>query len=420
MNNEIRSERADLFDPNMYIVMTFDVIGRIDCQSFIDAAKRAFTAFEATMSRVVLTDTGNAYYDKLPFSNCTAEVTHLDFDALILEYERKQLAIEQGEMMKVFVKRGDDRLSVLVMAHHLAGDGKSVVYYIERMMKECIGESGEFQPLRLLNEQTLPKGSKIPRFYHLLAGYFNRQWQKSGKVFDWSDRKRLHDAYWQQRSSVILKRQFSPECVERIKERAKAAGVSMNSYILTAFLKANRRYASVGLAVDARLDGNRSMSNQATGITAKYTYNDKLTFEQNARELHRRIYTKLRQPPRRYFILHFIPLFIPSLIDSLTMVACGLYDSKISKKAAAMMGYAPLKKSALSVTNLTRLDIADEYGSLKIANLCFIPPLVSYAYETIGIATTSSGMTITLHSMNDRYTDEEGQRFHAAMEFLET
>lgn len=29
-------------------------------------------------------------------------------------------------------------------------------------------------------------------------------------------------------------------------------------------------------------------------------------------------------------------------------------------------------------------------------------------------------MTITLHSMNDRYTDEEGQRFHAAMEFLET
>lgn len=419
MKNEILSERADLFDPNMYIVMTFDIIGGAELKSLVKAAERAFTAFESTMSKIVLADTGRAYYETMPSSGCKAQTTLSDFDDLIRENEKRPFAIENGEMMKVFVKQSNDKLSVLVMAHHLAGDGKSVIYYIERMMKEYIGECGEYQPLKLLNEDTLPEDTGISNLYRSLANRYNRHWEKSGRVFDWNDRKNLNDTYWLEKKSIILKRRFSAACVENIHSKSKAAKVSINSWILTAFMKENRRYKSVGLAVDARLDGNRSMSNQATGITAQYAYCDKLSFEQNAQRLHKRIYAKLSESSRRYFILHFMPLFAPPLIDSIMMCANGLYDNKVSKKAARIMGYAPLKATVLSVTNLTRLDIDEEYSNFRIENLYFVPPLVSYAYQTFGVATTSSGMTVTFHSMSDRYTKREKQMFNNAMAFLE-
>ncbi len=418
MQNEILSERADLFDPNMCIAITFDVAGAEE-QLFVEAARRAFTGFEATMSKIVLTNTGSAYYEKMHFSGCTAQTTHSDFNDLIRENEKKPFAIENGEMMRVFVRQSEGRLNLLVMMHHLAGDGKSAVYFVERMIKEYIGERGEYQTLKLLNKDTLPAGTNISRLYHWLAKHYNERWLKSGRVFDWDDKNNLHHTYWQERTSIILKRHFSPECVERIHTKSKAAKVSVNSWILTAFMRENKRYQSAGLAVDARIDGNRAMSNQATGIIARYIYSDMLTFEQNAYRLHKRIYTKLNKLPRRYFILRFIPLFTPSLIDSILMYVYGLYDNRTSKKAAAMMGYAPLKTNVLSVTNLTRLDIAQKYGDLRIEHFYFVPPVVSYAYQTFGIATTPSGMTVTLHSMNDRFTEREKQMFINTMDFLE-
>lgn len=419
MHNEILSERVDLFDPNMYIAITFDVVGGAEAQLLVDAARRAFTGFEATMSRIVLDNTGSAYYEKMQSSSCTAQTTDADLDDLIRENEKKPFAIENGEMIRVFVRQSEDRLNLLVMAHHLAGDGKSVIYFVERMMKEYIGEYGEYQPLKLLNEDTLPAGTNISSLYRLLANYYNRRWLKSGRVFNWDDRNSLYNTYWQERTSIILKQHFPHECVERIRAKSKAAKVSVNSWILAAFMRENRRYLSAGLAVDARIDGNRTMSNQATGITAPYIYSDRLTFEQNAQRLHKRIYTKLNRWPRRYLVLRFIPMFTPSLIDSILMYAYGLYDNRTSRKAAVMMRYVPLKANVLSVTNLTKLDIAEQYGDLHIENLYFVPPVVSYAYQTFGIATTSSGMTATLHSMNDRFAEQERQMFRNTMDFLE-
>ncbi|GEM_PF-1039771 len=419
MRKEILSERAELFDPNIYVLMTFDIVGGADVQLLIEAAKRAFTRFESPMSKIVLTDTGRAYYERMLSSGCTVQSTQSDFNDLIRTLERQRFAIENGELVKVFFRQTSDKVRVLVMSHHLAGDGKSIVYFIERMMKEYIGEQGEYMPLKLLNEDNLPSDSHISRLYSLMINSYKPSWAKSGRVFDWDDMDKLHDTYWKDRESVILSKQLSPECADKIHANAKAANVSVNSWILTAFMKANRRYKNVGLSVDARTDKNRTMSNQTTGFTTRFTYNDRLNFAQNARRLHLRIYKKLNNPTSRYFILHFVQLFTPPFIDSILMNVNGVFDNKISKKAAIMMGYGPFRRNGLSVSNLTKLDIADAYGNLRIENFSFVPPVISYTYQTFGIATTSSGMTITFHSMNDRFNDGERQMFFDAISILE-
>lgn len=418
MENRISSERADLFDPNIYITMIFDIIGEVDSEKLILAINRAFTAFEATMSRIVLQADGEAYYDKLLVSSCTAKMTHLDWRSLISENEKNTFSLETGELMRVFVKPFNNKATVFIMAHHLVGDGKSIVYFIERIMKEFIGEANTFQKLNLITEASLPKESRLPLWIKLWVNGFNHPWKKNGQVFCFDDYYKLHKIYWENRESVILTQSFLSDQVNIIHKKATDAGVSMNSYIVAAFIKGNKNLNPIGLAVNARMDENRTMSNQATGISIDYTYNEGLSFERNAQEVHKRIYRKLNSPVKKYFILRFMQMFQPALIDSIMMHTYGLYNHKVTNKLSKIMGYTSGGRTAVGITNLTKLDIGNIYGNYHIENLYFIPPAVSYSKQTIGIASIESGMTVAYHCMSDTYDENKKLLFEDAMRIL--
>ena len=104
MINKIATERGDLFDPNIYINIIFDIIGGIDSEELIAAINKAFNGYEATMSKVVLSPEGDAYYEKMPLSGCSVKITNLDWDGLIRENEKSTFSIQTGELMRVFVK----------------------------------------------------------------------------------------------------------------------------------------------------------------------------------------------------------------------------------------------------------------------------------------------------------------------------
>ncbi|MBQ7076890.1 MAG: hypothetical protein IJM91_01995 [Lachnospiraceae bacterium] len=61
-----------------------------------------------------------------------------------------------------------------------------------------------------------------------------------------------------------------------------------------------------------------------------------------------------------------------------------------------MLGYGKKTKN-LSVTNLTRLDIPDMYGEFKVDFFSFIPPVVSYGKNIVGVSTLGDCTVIVLH-----------------------
>ncbi len=62
MKNEILTERVNLFEPNDYIFFCVELCGDFTADMLAKAVRAAFEANEATMSKIVLTDSGNAYY----------------------------------------------------------------------------------------------------------------------------------------------------------------------------------------------------------------------------------------------------------------------------------------------------------------------------------------------------------------------
>ena len=418
MKNLIRSERIDLFEPNIYIEFLVQITGNPEVEDVVEAVNAAYAANEVTMSRVVLTEDGAAFYEKMDVSGCLILVTENDWETVILENEKIPFQLNRGELVRVFICLADADMKLLIMAHHLAGDGKSVTYLLEDIMMALSGETLTYRKMQLITEQTFPREAKLPRYFKWYAKAFNWNWRRSGRCFSWEDYEALHASYWREYSSRILYESFSAKEVMELKARAKKAGVSVNSYIATAFLRANKEHHCIGMAVDARGDGNRSMSNQATGISADYTYLEQQSFAENTRRLQRKIYQKLERPVMKYFVLQFMALFDPTLIDSILLETYRLYENKTTRKLARVLGYQGKKTRELGITNLTKLEIPCTYGRYGITGALFVPPVVSYAKHIIGVVTMEDGMSISYHYMSCENDAEARTFFEKAIGYI--
>ncbi|TCL55216.1 condensation domain-containing protein [Kineothrix alysoides] len=418
MKHCIYSERTDLLEPNIYIQFLVQITGNPDLDELVSAIKTVFSANEATMSRIVYDKNGDAYYERMPESGCKVSILKGDWKNIIRENEKVTFAIDQGELMRVFVNVAEEDIFLLIMAHHLAGDGKAVTYFIEDVMTALSGGQLGYKPMQLISNKSMPEKSELPLLLKLYVYILNKKWKYTGNTFHWDDYYKIHEVYWKERSSEIVFERFSPEEINRIHAYAKKIGVSVNSYIATAFLEADRNNETIGMAVNIRMDKNKSISNQATGISVDHLFSDKITFDENAQIVHKRVLYKLRKPVMKYFILRFIPLFTPSLIDSVLLYTYGLYENRTTQKLARLMGYAGGKTRELGITNLTKLDIPNTYGIYGLKNGLFIPPVVSYAKHIIGVSTMEDGMAVSYHFMNDQDREKELEFFRRAVRNL--
>ncbi len=418
MNKLLCTERLDLFEPNIYIGFLVQLTGSAAPDAVVSAVKTAFAANEAILSKVVLNANGDAYYEKMSQSGCTVTVCNDDWREILRCNEKIPFSIDKGELIRVFVITSNNELSLLIMAHHLAGDGKAVTYFLEDIMTALSGVRLDYKPMRLITTGFLPEGTKLPLIFKWYAAFYNRKWKRSGRIFNWNNYADIHHAYWHSHESRIVFERFSPEELGDIRAYAKRIGATVNSYITTAFLQANRKSGTIGIAVSVRENNDKSMSNQVAGINVDHAYDSNAAFEENVCHVHKKVQCKLANPVMKYFVLRFIPLFNPGLIDSVLMSAYGLYDNKTSHKLAKVMGYVGSKKRELGITNLTKLDIPDTYGPYGIKHGLFIAPVVSYARRIIGVSTMNDGMTVSYHFMSDQDKDMELAFFERAVRIM--
>lgn len=446
----IETERQDLFDVSIVIAMRFHIRGNVSETAIRTAFDRAVKYHEILGTRVKKDENDIAYYEKPDNMSPDKESDISSFDSnkilfeesdwlsIIRREEKKRFRIEEGEFIRGFVYASDDDVNVgssaestgegidiLFMMHHLGGDGKSLVYFIETFMKylsendpqtledieiskfidEVKGDLERKEERNSLEMRTIPAGDLSDEALKdrvgplaLMPKIFNKQWLKDPKrqTFSFEDMDKAYEEYWSTRESEIKEYIISPEQTAKIHARCKEWNIGFTAYITTSFLRRMGRKLDIGYAVDAREDGNRSMGNQATGISIKYSYNYDKSFRKNAEKVQRLLTKKLEDEEARNFVLPFMAAFEPSLVDAINLEHAGTFKSKTSRKLANILGYRKKTKD-LSISNLTRLDIPDTYGSLKIDFLSFIPPVISYGKNIIGLSTIGDCTIMTIH-----------------------
>lgn len=373
--------------------MCVEIAGKVCLHKLTAAIREAYQANETTMSKIVL-EHGMAYYERMPVSGCKIEVIDSDWIELVRENEKRTFAIDRGELVRTFVIPSETDTQIVIMAHHLAGDGKSVIYFIQDIMSVLAEIPFTYKPLTLLTANSF-SGTNLSLSAEFYAHYCHCRWKNT--VFTWQDYYDLHTKYWKTFSSDITYKTLSRAETEQIIEKAKQTGCSVNSCLVTMFLQKYQKKCEVGIPVSIRENQNEAMANLTSGISIKHRYDTTKTFAENAVQVHGKIQKKLLQ--KRVFVLQFLAKLPPTLIDAVLLNTHGCYSHQLAERTAKIMGYIG-KTRDLGITNLTVPDIPTLYGSYQIKNIIFVPPAVSYSHNIIGISTVNGKMTFSFHNMD--------------------
>lgn len=406
MRYKISSERTNLFAPNVHVAMSVLIKGCRNLEDLTQAIQIACLQNEILSCKIVIDENGEAFYEPICTPNqsiiCHESSSANQWVSIIKEQECIPFDIFHGELVRFFLLKEGDHIRLLLIAHHLAGDGISYTYLIEDIMRALHKEmESALKPLKLFDTKNLSKKYQLSLPLRIMIRYLNRSWKKHGKVFDQEDYDRIYHSYWSNRSTEIYTYRLNEEDYLKLKQKASECKVTLNTLIQTAMLRAYQEKANVGLAVSIRPEGFKGMANYASGIAFDYQYSPYKSLSENAKAVHQRIQKKLNDYKRKYFLLQFLDALEPTLIDSTYFAAFAGYEEKLAKKLCRMFGFSGKAKD-LSITNLTKLDIPTDYGEYSIEDFWFVPPLISNSKRLFGIATLGNSMNLTFHVENSK------------------
>lgn len=386
----LSTERPNLFEPNPYIVMLVELAGNMRPHDLVTAIQHAYAAHEVTTSRISLHN-GVARYEPMTSSGCTAQIDDDNWHDLIRKQERLPFALDEGELIRSFIIPTPNGAQLVIMAHHLAGDGKSIIYLIKDILTVLAGVPLNYKPFTVSAFDPL-SDSRLPLSARLYAQHCRRSWDE--RPFTWADYRSLHRHYWSAHASYMEYQTLSEGQTAQIVQAAKEAACSVNSYLIALLLREHQGCHTIGIPVDIRNDTDQSMGNLVSGISITHRFNNHRSLAENARCIHRKVQRKIQH--RRMMVLGFLAMLPPTLIDAILLQAHGCYSSPLSAQAAQLIGYTG-KTRDLGFSNLGRITIPTQYNGCRIDNIIFVPPTISYARNITGASTVNGKLTITAH-----------------------
>ena len=393
--NAISSERPNLFEPNVYISMVVTLSGMITKEELAAAVEKAYAHNEATMSNIVLEKNGEAYYETRNTSGCKVFFDQRNWQEILKESEKKPFALKEGELVRTYITTGTQETILFLLAHHLVGDGKSILVLIQDIVDALEGKALEYKPMVLMDRNYLTQRAKLPLVVRWFVHKINRDWKRNEEVFTWEDYYSIHNRYWASHSSEIITKTYS---AKEWKDTAVRSGVTLNSYLTAKLLQEYPESKVIGIPVSIR-EENHAMSNQTSGTAIRHQYAPERPLKENAEQIQKKLRKKIATPDRKFFVLLFLTQLIPTLIDSVLLYTHGCCKNIVSQKMADMMGYTGKNGRDLGITNLMKMEIAGEFERFRITDILFIPPKISYAKQVVGVATFEDKLNIIYHHM---------------------
>lgn len=375
-----------LFDPNIYtsLVITLEKKGDVKAEDVKNAVEKAYTQNETTMSRLVL-ENGEVFFEVMPETGCKVGFDNRDWMDIIHENEKKTFRINEGEFVRTFIKEDKNEIRLLIMVHHVFGDGYSMVLLTQDILNNLAGESVDFKPLNNDNQEPVPTKISYPFSKKIGIKLLNSQWKKTGKPITWEDYYKIHEAYWKNRQSYVEPAVLT-EKLSEVKAKCKDLGITINSYMVAKQLEKNTEYKLIGIPRSARGE-NRSISNKVIVIKMQYTYDIARSFEENAKEIHACIQGIMKDPAKKYSITKSFLLFDPTLVDGAMLAHYTDYKNEMAEKMISILGMCGENKTQVGITNIGEVALKEEYDTFSVQNLLAVAAPMSTTEDAVAVWT---------------------------------
>lgn len=116
-----------------------------------------------------------------------------------------------GELVRTYIHAEPETGTLLIMAHHLVGDGKSILLLIDHILHNLAGKPLPYEPMMVMDEDFLRDRECFPGALSRYLNRVNRKWLQCGSRFTWEDYRKQHHAYWDRYSSDISVESYGEE-----------------------------------------------------------------------------------------------------------------------------------------------------------------------------------------------------------------
>lgn len=385
MKQYILTERAHLMCPNMHFGIKAKIAAGYDERKFHNALRELAAAHPFLKSNIAQeAESGKLYYCqheelKIPvFEKDNAFLWQDDYSD-ITGYGWNAF---KESLLKLIVYPASEAFEVILIAHHLLGDGRSILNLVCEFANCYL--SGETPMLAeeylILSIDELPKGSQLSSVNRLIIGYANRKWKHERHTVSYEDYRKFETEFIAGNPVSYLEEVWEQAKTEEVLSKCHEHEVSLNDYLIAEMMfkeKTNRVVAAVDIRRYLSRYKAGALGNYASATAIEVSGKSKDIWN-IARSVSERIKKNISNPEKLMMILACYLNMKPELIDAAAISVMGGFNSNAGEFiGSVILGYE--KRNGYSVTNLGNVD------NPNIVEALFIPPASPANVKTVGV-----------------------------------
>lgn len=408
MITKMKVSRYYLFSPNAHIVFSVSIKGNPSVEAVKASIVNAVQEYEVLNSRILCDVDGEFYYvPREEFVAPTIEVcesrgTNVEF---LNEQCRKEFDLEKGELIRFVLVPNKDSFEMNVIQHHIAGDGKSMLLLIRRIMNnlEEIGESGRIDCLQVreakkmepFTEKYISKYVKLNDLITMSLDKFNASWEDEKVVYTKQDYQRMHDEYWENNYSYLRSIEINQEQMHVFRNWCHKKGVTINNALVTMASRAFKETKKLAIVVDCRAGKFKSYGNYASSIALDIEYDESLSFWDNARKIDNLVKLNLSDYSNALVALQIYNKVDGTLLDATNFQKIDKYKCDVVKEYNDTFGLGD-EGLPFAISNLGSIEGFPEYGRYEVDKISFYSPMIPALKSNFSVATINGKMIINI------------------------
>ncbi len=385
MRQYILTERAHLMCPNMHFGIKAKIAAGYDKGKVQDALRTLASAYPFLKSSVAReVKSGKLYYcwgeelqapvfekdNSSLWSNDYSDITRCGWDVF------------HECLLKIVLYPEDEEFEAMFIAHHLLGDGRSILGLVCEFADCYISgkKPTHAEENLIMSIDELPKGSQLSTISKLMIGYANRKWKNEKRTVNYEDYRRFEGEFIANNSVSYIEEAWGTAKTEEVLKKCHEQSLSLNDY-LVAEMMCKEKTSRVVIAVDIRKHLSRyqsgALGNYASA-TAIEVSNQSEDIKSVAKSVSEKVKKNIGDPKKLMMILACYLHMKPELIDTAAISVMGGFESEAGKFVGSLIfGYK--NRNGHSVTNLGNVD------NPNFVEAMFIPPASPANVKTMGV-----------------------------------
>lgn len=400
MITKIKTDRHYVFDPSAQIIVRAEVKGYPEVADLKRAIVLAVGKHDTLNSKIVMDTEGDCYY--VPVEGLIPDIEviyeNVENEVLVNREWKKELVIQEGKMVRFVILQYDDITELVIIQHHLGGDGKSIVILLNDIMDKLVNPSDDLQGqnrercVKVYDKKYLSKYIQLNELLSMAINELNNRWETEDKIFELEERTKVFENYWRDKTVEVKSFSLNKDEVNTILGECRAHGVKLNNLLTTIVMKNQVKTKKIGIIADMRHATDTLMGNFASSFMLEETYDETKEFWENATYIENLAASQLADRDQLLILLMMYVNIGNGLKDGAHISD---YHSKTIDDYVEAFGGGS-EGMPICISNLGVANMKSDFGKYGVEKMTFVSPLAGPIHCNISVATINDCLVLNM------------------------